>query len=165
MLVLLSLASSSSLIAHHIAWLKLCACLISSMHEVSVTLRLWALHSTNFRFSLFIFNSRQLLLSLYFHEVSRNTAYSANKEMRSTDESYLLTKYPSTTKPPRTRGSLRRRLQKSTETVEKLRKQLQAEQDILGKLVPALSQAKENYETHSGWFSCYAHCCAWCWRQ
>ena len=38
---------------------------------------------------------------------------------------------------------LEKRLQKSTETVEKLRKQLQDEQDILGRLVPALSQAKE----------------------
>ena len=36
-----------------------------------------------------------------------------------------------------------KKLQKSTETVEKLREQLQAEQDILGRLVPALSQAKE----------------------
>ena len=44
LLVLFSLASSSSLIAHHI-WLKLCACLISSMHEAGVTLRPWALHS------------------------------------------------------------------------------------------------------------------------
>ena len=49
----------------------------------------------------------------------------------------------STTKPPRTRGSLEKKLQKSTETVEKLRKQLQAEQDILGRLVPALPQANE----------------------
>ena len=38
---------------------------------------------------------------------------------------------------------LEKKLQKSTETVEKLRKQLQAELDILGRLVPALSQAKE----------------------
>ena len=38
---------------------------------------------------------------------------------------------------------LEKKLQRSTETVEKLRKQLQAEQDILGRLVPALSQAKE----------------------
>ena len=38
---------------------------------------------------------------------------------------------------------LENKLQKSTEAVEKLRKQLQAEQDILGRLVPALSQAKE----------------------
>ena len=51
LLVLFSLASSSSLIAHHIAWLKgltssspCVFALISSMHEVSVT-RLWALHS------------------------------------------------------------------------------------------------------------------------
>ena len=38
---------------------------------------------------------------------------------------------------------LEKMLQKSTEAVEKLRKQLQAEQGILGRLVPALSQAKE----------------------
>ena len=36
-----------------------------------------------------------------------------------------------------------KRLQNSTETVEKLRKQLHAEQGILGRLLPALSQAKE----------------------
>ena len=38
---------------------------------------------------------------------------------------------------------LEKKLQKSTETVEKLRKQLQSEQDMLGRLGPALSQAKE----------------------
>ena len=43
---------------------------------------------SNFLFSLFIFNFPQLLLPFYFHEVSGNTAYSANKEMGSTDESY-----------------------------------------------------------------------------
>ena len=40
-----TMQSSFSLIAHHIAWLKLWACLISFMHEVSVTLRLGVLHS------------------------------------------------------------------------------------------------------------------------
>ena len=54
-----------------------------------------------------------------------------------------LRKNLSSTKPALTRGSLRKKLQRSTETVEKLRKQLQAEQDILGRLVPALSQGKE----------------------
>ena len=49
-LLVSSCCSSSSLIAHHIAWLKGLTgssvfALISSMHEVSVTLRLWALHS------------------------------------------------------------------------------------------------------------------------
>ena len=38
---------------------------------------------------------------------------------------------------------LEKKLQKSTENVEKLRKQLQSEQDMLGRLGPALSQAKE----------------------
>ena len=36
-----------------------------------------------------------------------------------------------------------KKLQKSAEIVEKLRKQLQGEHDILGRLVPVLSQAKE----------------------
>ena len=35
------------------------------------------------------------------------------------------------------------KIHKATETVEKLRKQLQSEQDMLGTLSPALSQAKE----------------------
>ena len=118
---------------------------------------------------------------------------------------------------------LEKKLQKSTEIVEKLRKQLQSEQDMLGRFGPALSQAKEtteqsldelrvmriavrgagangdknaprltpmeqdtdtlkqkirllnesakrartetNVETISGWFACYAYCCAWCWRR
>ena len=38
---------------------------------------------------------------------------------------------------------LEKKFQKSTETVEKLRKQLQDEQDIFGRLGPALAQAKE----------------------
>ena len=38
---------------------------------------------------------------------------------------------------------LEKRFQKSTETVERLRKQLQDEQDIFGRLGPALAQAKE----------------------
>ena len=46
---------------------------------------------SNFLFSLFIFNFPQLLLPFYFHEVSGNTVYSANKEMGSTDDSYLPT--------------------------------------------------------------------------
>ena len=41
---------------------------------------------------------------------------------------------------------LEKKLQKSTETFENLRKQLQSEQDMLGKLGPALSQAKETTE-------------------
>ena len=41
---------------------------------------------------------------------------------------------------------LEKKLQKSTENVEKLRKQLQSEQDMLGRLGPALSQAKETTE-------------------
>ena len=38
---------------------------------------------------------------------------------------------------------LEKKLQQSTETVEKLRKQLQDEQEIFGRLGPALAQAKE----------------------
>ena len=45
------------LIAHHIAWLKLCACLTSPMHVVSVTLRLWALHSIQLPLLLILLQS------------------------------------------------------------------------------------------------------------
>ena len=48
---------------------------------------------SNFLFSLITFDFPQLLLLCYFHEVSGNTAYSANKEVGSTDESYLPTGY------------------------------------------------------------------------
>ena len=48
---------------------------------------------SNFPFSLFIFNFPQLLLPFYFLEVSGNTVYSANKEMGSTDDSFLHTGY------------------------------------------------------------------------
>ena len=48
---------------------------------------------SNFLFSLFIFNLPQFLLPFYFHEVGGNTAYFTNKEMGSTDESYLPTGY------------------------------------------------------------------------
>ena len=41
------------------------------------------------------------------------------------------------------RGSLRKNSQRSTEIVEKLRKQLQGELDLLERLGPALSQAKK----------------------
>ena len=62
LLVRVVFASSYSLIAHHIAWLKAQVvrvfCLISSMHEVSVTLRLWALHSIQLR-TLFILHQSQ----------------------------------------------------------------------------------------------------------
>ena len=39
--------------------LELCACLTSSMHEVSVTLRLWALHSIQLPVPLLSFNALQ----------------------------------------------------------------------------------------------------------
>ena len=48
---------------------------------------------SNFLFSLFIFNFPQLLVPFYFYEVTGNTAYSANKEMGSTDDSQLLAAY------------------------------------------------------------------------
>ena len=48
---------------------------------------------SNFLLFSFSFNLPQLLLPFYFHEVSGNTAYSANKEMVSTDESYFPTGY------------------------------------------------------------------------
>ena len=82
LLVLFSLASSSSLIAHHIAWLKLCACLISSMHEASVTLRLLSspFHPTSSSpYSSSI--SRSSCCPFTSTRTSSNTVYSANKEM------------------------------------------------------------------------------------
>ena len=42
---------------HTTSWLKLCACLTSSMHVVSVTLRLWALHSIQLPLLLIILQS------------------------------------------------------------------------------------------------------------
>ena len=41
----------------------------------------------------YVFNFPQFLLPFYFHEVSGNTVYSANKEMDSLDDSYLITGY------------------------------------------------------------------------
>ena len=71
---------------------------------------------------------------------------SCNQHRASPRLRLLSTSWPrrnlSTTKPPRMRGSLEKKLQKSTESVEKLRK-LQSEQDMLERLGPALSQAKE----------------------
>ena len=63
--------------------------LITSMHEASVTLRLWAVHSI--RLPLLIhFESPAVLASLELPRgrTRSNTAYSANKEMGWTDESY-----------------------------------------------------------------------------
>ena len=49
----------SSWSAHHIAWLKFesCTSFMSSMHAVSVTLRLWALHSIQLPLLLILFQS------------------------------------------------------------------------------------------------------------
>ena len=57
-------ASSYSLIAYHIAWLKFRFCLISYMHEVSVTLRLIAHHSFQLP-SLFILRQAQAVLAAF----------------------------------------------------------------------------------------------------
>ena len=70
LLVLFSLASSSSLIAHHIAWLKWSACLHSS-HPCMKWASLFDFElsiPSNFLFSLFSFHLAQFLLPFYFHE-------------------------------------------------------------------------------------------------
>ena len=48
---------------------------------------------SNFLFFSLSFNFPELLLPFYFHEDGGNTVYSANKEMGSTDESFLRTSY------------------------------------------------------------------------
>ena len=62
---------------------------------------------------------------------------------RTTPEQELAQKESEYNKASANERLLEKKLQKSTETVEKLRKQLQDEQDILGRLGPALAQAKE----------------------
>ena len=81
------------LIAHHIAWLKLCACLTSSMHVVSVTLRLWVLHSIQLPLLLIPLQSPAdpaALLPPSMRTVV--TLRTPPKRWWSTDESYLPTK-------------------------------------------------------------------------
>ena len=95
LLVLFRRASSSSLIAHHIAWLNAqgSACLHSS-HPCMKWASLFDFElsiPSNFFFFSFSFNLPQFLLPFYFHEDSSNTVYSANKETGSTDESYSRT--------------------------------------------------------------------------
>ena len=72
LLVLFSLASSSSLIAHHIAWLKAHVVRVSvSSHPCMKRASLFDFElsiPSNFLFSSFIFNLSQFLLTFYFHE-------------------------------------------------------------------------------------------------
>ena len=65
--------------------------LISSMHEVSVTLRLWALHSIQLPTLLILLQSPAAPATST--RIRSNTVYSANKEMVSTDESCFRTGY------------------------------------------------------------------------
>ena len=71
------------------------------------------------------------------------SAQGKSKTKATTPEYELAQKESEHNKASANERLLERKLQRSTETVEKMRKQLQAEQDILGRLVPALSQAKE----------------------
>ena len=71
------------------------------------------------------------------------SAHGKSKAKAPTPEHELAQKESEYHKASANERLLETKLQKSTETVEKLRKQLQAEQDFLGRLVPALSQAKE----------------------
>ena len=72
-----------------------------------------------------------------------HSAQDKSKAKATTPEHELAQKESEYNKASANERLLEKRLQKSTETVEKLRKQLQAEQDIIRRLVPALSQAKE----------------------
>ena len=71
------------------------------------------------------------------------SAQGKSKTKATTPEHELAQKESEYNKASENERLLERKLQRSTETVEKLRKQLQAEQDILGRFVPALSQAKD----------------------
>ena len=71
------------------------------------------------------------------------SAQSKSKTKAITSEYELAQKESEYNKASANERLLEKKLQKSTETVEKLRKQLQSEQDMLGRLGPALSQAKE----------------------
>ena len=71
------------------------------------------------------------------------SAQGKSKTKATTPECELAQKESEYNKASANERLLEKKLQRSTETVEELRKQLQAEQDILGRLVPALSQAKE----------------------
>ena len=78
------------------SWLKfeLCASLMPSMHAVSVSLRLWALHSIQLPLLLTHLSiSHNFLYFFHNFEGSSNTGYFTKNEMDSTDDSYLLTGY------------------------------------------------------------------------
>ena len=71
------------------------------------------------------------------------SAQGKSKTKATTPEDELAQKESEYNKASANERLLEKKLQKSTETVEKLRKQLQSEQDMLGRLGPALSQTKE----------------------
>ena len=74
------------------------------------------------------------------------SAQGKSKTKATTPEHELAQKESEYNKASANERLLEKKLQKSTETVEKLRKQLQSEQDMPGRLGPALSQAKETTE-------------------
>ena len=74
-----------------------------------------------------------------------------------------LRKNLSTTKNPRTKGSLRK---KTPEIDGDRREVAEATPSRTGYPWEACSctvTGQGSYETIYGWFACYAHCCAWCW--
>ena len=71
------------------------------------------------------------------------SAQGKTKTKTTTPEQELAQKESEYNKASANERLLEKKFQKSTETVEKLRKQLQDEQDIFGRLGPALAQAKE----------------------
>ena len=74
------------------------------------------------------------------------SAQGKSKTKATTPEFELVQKESEYNKASAHERLLEKKLQKSTQTFDKLWKQLQSEQDMLGKLGPALSQAKETTE-------------------
>ena len=81
---------------------------------------------------------------------SRSLLAGKSKTKATTPEDELAQKESEYNKASANERLLEKKLQKSTETVEKLRKQFQSEQDMLGRLGPALSQAKETTKQSLG---------------
>ena len=83
-------------------------CLISSMHEVSVSLRLWALYSIQLLLLLIHLQSPAVPATLLLPRGSLVTLYSVNKEMGLTDESYFRTRTDRHRLYPRDKGTGKR---------------------------------------------------------
>ena len=95
LLVRVVFESSYSLIAHHIAWLKLSACLSHLIHawsERHSSPLSYPFHPTSYSPYYPSISSSSCCPSTSTR-ISSNTVYSANKEMGSTDESYSNTSY------------------------------------------------------------------------